>query len=132
MSSATYAKAKPPTTVVEEEFRHLGLTLLAIPYKGNRGIGAQVCRYRAHYGTGWVVAAHLWAQLQDAIVATDARKMEKRHLLWCLYFFRRYDTEEACASRFQTTEKTFRERCKECIELIALLEPHYVSLTEKN
>ena len=134
MPTAVYTseEAQPPTTELEQEFRHLGLSLLGIQYDHTNSILIQNRRFRSHYGTGWVVVAHLWRELESAMIEiAEGRNIKKKHLLWCLYFFKLYDTEATCATRFHTTEKTFRERCRQCIDLMALLEPSYVSFNGK-
>lgn len=116
---------------LENEFRRLGLSLVGLPVKKGSSIALQNRRFRAHYGNGWKTVAFLW----EAIVEVDEEmndgrptKLQKKHLLWCLYFMKTYSTEDDCSGRFDTTAKTFRKWAWDFIKKIAFLLPFYVSV----
>ena len=61
-------------------------------------------QFIAHFGYPSGVVAEVWERLQPSPEGSS-----ERHLLWMLAFLKMYKVEEAAASRFGVTEKTWRK-----------------------
>ena len=121
---------KKEQAAVEDEFRDLGLTLVYLKPQAHSSITRQDRRFRAHYGASWRTVARLWRaieKVEEEDVGGDLGGIEKRHLLWTLYFMKVYSTEENCAAKFACDEKTFRKYVWRYIKKISLLAQFYVS-----
>ncbi len=120
-------KPKEPTGLANE-FRLLGLTLIG--HKTTGSIAIQDRRYRANFGVSWNVVGDVWRAL-NKVEATEgqfATKLQRKHLLWTLYFFKLYPTEDKATGDLKCSKKTFRHWTKVYIEKIAFLVPFLVSL----
>ena len=122
------------TPSLKDELRCLGLTLLGKPPKKGASIKEQDRLFRAHYGAGWAVLAFLWKSLvyiekeiSNGEIQNNETMMKKKHLLWCLYFFKIYPTESVGARRMDCSPVTLRKWVRHFVREIAFLEPFFVS-----
>ena len=122
------------TPSLKDELRCLGLTLLGKPPKKGASIKEQDRLFRAHYGAGWAVLAFLWKSLvyiekeiSNGEIQNNETMMKKKHLLWCLYFFKIYPTESVGARRMDCNPITLRKWVRHFVREIAFLELFFVS-----
>jgi hypothetical protein len=73
-------------------------------------------RVRSLCGCSLTTITFLWLRIGDVF---DNVRGERKHLVWALCFLKLYDNETALATRFHTTEKTFRQWTKEWIKYLA-------------
>lgn len=73
-------------------------------------------KWHAHLGVSMAVMSVLWASIPATEVAR--LQLEPVHLLWCISWLRLYDAWEASASRWRVSEKTYRVRVKEVLDLL--------------
>lgn len=73
-------------------------------------------KFRSFYGVSPDVCAIIWT-----LIAEKPSGAQPKHLLWCLLFLKRYNTEHVNASIVKVDEKTFRLWTWTFIELISKL-----------
>ena len=76
-------------------------------------------QFRAHFGISLPVCSSLWAMLVDGGKLVDAKEI---YLLWTLFFWKHYVSEDVISSRFKTTSKTLRKWVWILIDAIGELE----------
>ena len=118
---------------LEDELRHLGLTIIGKTPKRGSSVKQQDRLFRSHYGTGWAVAAFLWRLLEyydgeKNVGQRKTRTMQKKHILWCLFFLKLYASEDVSAARMDCSPDTFRKWVWHVIKDIAFVEPFVVSI----
>ena len=118
----------------EEDFRVLGLSM-----QGGCGRSSSIKvhnrLFRAHFGAGWKTVAYVWKFLKkvEEDVSKEQNEMkksifEKKHLLWCLYFFKVYNSEDTATKSLGCSQKTYRKWTSKCAKDIAFLYPFFVSI----
>lgn len=88
-------------------------------------------RFRSFFGCGAAVALMAWQMLNAYEFLPDSSTLV--HLLWALFFMKRYPTEEhACStvggSQGAIDAKTLRKHIWPLITALSDLEPHVVSM----
>lgn len=73
-------------------------------------------RFRSFYGISPNVCSAVWQMIEDKPAGA-----QPKHLLWCLLFLKRYNTEHVNAAIVKVDEKTFRLWTWTFIELISKL-----------
>ena len=73
--------------------------------------------FRGLFGVSTKVCGVLWVEINQ-----PTTKMEKKHLLWALFFLRHYCGERINAHIFQTSEKTYWKWTWLIVELILELD----------
>ena len=120
----------------EEDFRVLGLSIVG-PGGCDRSTSIKIHNrvFRAHFGAGWKTVAYVWKFLKEVEedISKEKNEMkksifEKKHLLWCLYFFKLYTSEDTAAKSLGCTPKTYRKWTSICTKDIAFLYPFFVSI----
>jgi hypothetical protein len=95
---------------------------LAVPILSIKNTGTAMFdrSFRAHFGVSVAVCLQLWLILLESPGCPE--KCLPIHLLWTLYFFKTYNTEEVASSRFGCTPKTYRKWIWKFARSIADLE----------
>jgi len=99
---------------------HPDFRVLASPIirAGNPGTQTFNRAYHAHFGVSAEVSLQLWLLLVDAELLDN---LLPKHLLWALFFLKKYPTEHVGASRWNVTPKTFRKYIWKMIHTISQL-----------
>lgn len=77
-------------------------------------------KFRTFYGVSPVVCEILWNLMRDKCSGAEIK-----HLLWCLLFLKRYNTEHINATIVGVDEKTFRLWSWHFIEMLSNLDVVY-------
>ena len=77
--------------------------------------------FRAHFGAAPEVVASIWNRIEPPEGST------LKHLLWAFAFLKLYETEDAAATRFSTTPKTWRKWVWEVLASIQEIKKTVVS-----
>ena len=126
--SPLYAATKAPSfcatqTRQEREFIEAAKDIIKVP---NSRV-TFVRRWMGAFGALPTVCCYLWDRLDP--YTTMPNGVQKKHLLWGLFFLRVYDTEERGAKAVgQVDEKTYREWSFRFVEAISYLESDVVRL----
>lgn len=81
-------------------------------------------KFRAFFGVSPYTCEILWISIQN-----KRQNTEIKHLLWCLFFLKRYNTENVNAAIIGVDEKTFRLWTWYFIEKIAELDVVFFDLS---
>ena len=92
------------TTDRDDELRVCGLILLGkkVSQIQKQSRKMQDRFFRAHYSARWATVSYLWHKLLKVDAKTGEKKLEMRHLLWCLHFLKLYCTEDVGASQMKS------------------------------
>ena len=135
----TLLRQKPPFVnnismkISPDAFRHLGLQLMGIdPAKCRSQLQAER-KFRAMYGTSWLICSDVWGMLDDVEhPVLCLQRVKADHLLWALMLLKTYSTEDDLAGRVNVTTKTFRLWCWRFIMATADLLQIKVKRRRKN
>lgn len=62
-------------------------------------------KFKAFYGVSPNICKIIW----DKLINVRPKTSQPKHLLWCLYFLKQYDSEHNNRAIFRADEKTFRK-----------------------
>jgi hypothetical protein len=72
-------------------------------------------KWKAAFGHRPRVILDAWLLIENR-----SREMyKKKHIFWALYFMKNYTSEDSLAGKFNTTSKTFREKVRGILKLLA-------------
>lgn len=103
-----FRRSHPPPRLSAQDFEELGCSVMGISKKGTK---TRKRRFMAHYGLDPVMVSIVWSRLAHSgwLQYAGVRGAKPEHFLWCLHWFKCYDTEEILAARVGCDEKTFRK-----------------------
>jgi len=112
--------------LLADDFELLGSKMMGFNKKGKKAIKHH---FMAHFGLDPKMVSIVWQKLAASgwLRFAGVRGAKPEHFLWCLYWFKCYDTEELCAARVGCDEKTFRKWAWFYAEGIANLSSSVVS-----
>ena len=85
--------------------------------------------FRSTFGVSSDVSPHVWEYIVAYKKLPRGSKAEPSHLLWCLLFLKKYETESFLTTFVRTTEKTFRIWVWLIVEAISSLYNQIVSVS---
>lgn len=74
-------------------------------------------KFRAFFGVSPLVCELLWKSIQNKCSGAEIK-----HLLWCLFFLKAYNTEHINATVVNVDEKTYRLWVWRFIEMLSKIE----------
>ena len=81
-------------------------------------------RWKAAFGVRPIVAYDAWLRVR---IKANARGLRTLHLFWCLHWMKTYATEDNISQKLKTSPKTFREKVRLFVKLLAKAMPLVVS-----
>lgn len=82
-------------------------------------------RWKAAFGVRPIVAYDAWLRVRNK---ANARGLRTLHLFWCLHWMKTYATEDNISQKLNTSPKTFREKVRLFVKLLAKEMPSVVSI----
>jgi len=125
--SSVFGAARAGAPVLSaEDFDELGCKMMGFNKKGKK---ARKRRFMAHFGLDPRMVSIVWQHLAASgwLHFAGVRGAKPEHFLWCLHWFKCYDTEEICAACFGCDEKMFQKWVWFYAEGIANLSSSVVS-----
>ena len=84
-------------------------------------------KWKAAYGHRPRVLLDAWCLIENR---ARHQKLKMKHMFWALYFLKNYTSEDSLAGTSNTTPKTFREKVRGILQLLA--KQHGVKVSEKS